>query len=112
MNFFADKDMTIPAFPRTKVKAISDDDGVGLDALLNDLNSKIENNDVIADLQSKVGDTSVSDQINNALDNFVFGKTLTEHLTEESMVLSSLQYGNTLPEPGAPGRIFFLKVSE
>lgn len=34
MDFFADKAMTVPAFPRTKVKAISDDDGVGLNALL------------------------------------------------------------------------------
>lgn len=34
MDFFADKAMTIPAFPRTKVKAISDDNGIGLNALL------------------------------------------------------------------------------
>jgi hypothetical protein len=27
-------------------------------------------------------------------------------------VLSSYQYGNTLPQPGIPGRIFFKKVSE
>lgn len=33
-NLFADKAMTIPAFPRTKVKAVSDDNGVGLNALL------------------------------------------------------------------------------
>lgn len=32
---FADKAMTIPAFPRTKIKAVSDDNGVGLDAILN-----------------------------------------------------------------------------
>ena len=35
MDFFTDKAMTIPAFPRTKVKAVSDDSGVGLDAILN-----------------------------------------------------------------------------
>lgn len=34
MDFFADKAMTIPAFPRTKVKAVSDDNGIGLNALL------------------------------------------------------------------------------
>ena len=34
-NLFADKAMTIPAFPRTKIKAVSDDNGVGLDAILN-----------------------------------------------------------------------------
>ena len=34
MDFFADKAMTIPAFPRTKVKAVSDDNNVGLNVLL------------------------------------------------------------------------------
>lgn len=66
----------------------------------------------VANLQTKVGDTSVSDQIENALSNFSSGKTLSEHLTEEDMILSSRQYGDTLPDPGTPGRIFFLKVSE
>lgn len=43
------------------------------------------------------------------------GKTLTEHLMEEDLVLSSRQYGDKLPgEDGepyehVPGRIFFLK---
>ena len=60
----------------------------------------------VADLQTKVGYTSVSEQIAAAQ------KTLTMHLSEETMVLSSLQYGNTLPTPGTPGRIFFLRVSE
>lgn len=42
MDFFADKAMTIPAFPRTKVKAISDDDNVGLNVLLDEKVSKTE----------------------------------------------------------------------
>ena len=69
-------------------------------------------------LYARVGDETVSDQINNALANFSgtgtgSSKTLTQHLTEEDMVLSSRQYGDTLPEPGIPGRIFFLRtVSE
>lgn len=54
----------------------------------------------------------VSEQIDAALANFSSGKTLTQHLSEENMILSSLQYGTTLPSPGTPGRIFFLKVSE
>lgn len=54
----------------------------------------------------------VNSQIENALANFSSGKTLTQHLTEEDMVLSSRQYGDELPEPGIPGRIFFLRVSE
>ena len=63
-------------------------------------------------LQSQIGDASVSEQIEDALENFSSGKTLAEHLTEEDMVLSSRQYGDTLPEPGIPGRIFFLRVSD
>ena len=55
--------------------------------------------------------SSVSEQINDALSNFSSGKTLTEHLSEEMMVLTSLQYGDTLPNPGVPGRIFFKRVT-
>lgn len=72
----------------------------------------------VEDLQTKVGDTSVSEQIESALANFSSGKTLTQHLAEEDMILSSRQYGDKLPgEDGepythVPGRIFFLKVSE
>lgn len=42
MDFFVDKNMTIPAFPRTKVKAISNDDGVGLNVLLENIENKID----------------------------------------------------------------------
>lgn len=38
--------------------------------------------------------------------------TLTEHLASESMILSSLQYGDELPEAGTVGRLFFKKVTE
>jgi hypothetical protein len=41
MDFFADKEMTIPAFPRTKVKAISDDNNVGLNVLLDNKQDKV-----------------------------------------------------------------------
>lgn len=40
-NLFEDKDMTISVFPRTKVKAVSDDNGVGLDAILNAITTKL-----------------------------------------------------------------------
>ena len=68
----------------------------------------------LTDLSLKVGDEPVPDQIDNKLANFSSGKTLSEHLTEEDMVLSSRQYGDKLPgEDGepythVPGRIFFL----
>ena len=41
MDFFADKAMTIPAFPRTKVKAVSDDNNVGLNVILDNKLSSI-----------------------------------------------------------------------
>lgn len=50
--------------------------------------------------------------VDTALANFSSGRTLTEHFEEEIMVLTSLQYGDTLPDPNTPGRIFFKKVAE
>lgn len=41
MDFFVDKAMTIPAFPRTKVKAVSDDNNVGLNVLLDNKQDKL-----------------------------------------------------------------------
>ncbi len=38
-------------------------------------------------------------------------KTLTEYFAEESMVLSNLQYGDSLPTAGKVGRVFFKKVN-
>lgn len=64
------------------------------------------------ELNDYATDSSVSTQIDDALSNFSSGKTLTEHLSEEMMVLTSLQYGDTLPEPSTPGRIFFKRVIE
>ena len=80
--------------------------------IFNEFNSVYDGLDY---LYERVGDESVSDQIDNALANFSgagtgSSKTLTQHLTEEDMVLSSRQYGDTLPEPGIPGRIFFLRT--
>ena len=40
-TLFSDKAKTTPVFPRTKVKAVSDDNGVGLDALLDDVEADI-----------------------------------------------------------------------
>lgn len=71
----------------------------------------------VADLQSKIGDTPVSEQIKMAIENIPSGKTLTDHFAEETMVLTFLQYGDELPgEDGkeythVAGRLFFKKVS-
>lgn len=65
----------------------------------------------LADLQTLVGDTSVTSQISEALTNFSSGKTLTEHFAEEQIVLTPLQYGDRLPTAGTQGRLFFKRVS-
>lgn len=42
-NLYSDKDKTRVLLPRTKTKAISDENGVGLDALLDEMNYNISN---------------------------------------------------------------------
>ena len=70
------------------------------------------------DMRELIGTESVEQQIQTALSSFSSGKTLTEHLTEEMMILTDLHYGDKLPgEDGeeythVPGRIFFRKVSD
>ena len=74
--------------------------------------------EAISELNTLVGNNSVDYQIKEAIKNVSSGKTLTQHLVDEDMVLSSRQYGDQLPgEDGQPythvaGRIFFLKASE
>ena len=81
----------------------------------------VQNNvvsEAISNLNALVGDSTVDDQIKEAIKDISSGKTLTQHLADEDMVLSSRQYGDQLPgEDGEPythvaGRIFFLKASE
>ena len=66
-----------------------------------------------ADYFATVSDVN---ELKDKVDNGV--KTLSEHLTEEMMILSNLQYGDKLPgEDGEPythveGRIFFKRVVE
>jgi hypothetical protein len=42
-TFFSDKAKTKPIFPFTKTKAVSDDDGVILDELLDEIETKVNN---------------------------------------------------------------------
>jgi hypothetical protein len=53
----------------------------------------------VQDLESKV---------ESVLDNVGSAKTLTEHLEEEMLILTSKQCGYALPPAGNKGRIFFL----
>lgn len=50
-TLFSDKEKTEALFPRTKLKAISDDSGIGLDALLENIDTAID------DCVHKTGDT-------------------------------------------------------
>lgn len=49
----------------------------------------------------------------STFNNMVSGLKLNNQLAAGPMIMTEgAQYGDTLPEPGTPGRIFFLKVSE
>ena len=56
------------------------------------------------------GGKAVKDYINNGLIPELDAVSLTGYLAEGPMVLSSHQYGDELPTPGIPGRIFFKRV--
>ena len=62
--------------------------------------------------ESDVGKVLVAGSDNQVYWENASGKTLTEHLAEEDMILSSRQFGDELPPAGIPGRIFFKRVSE
>ena len=63
------------------------------------------------EFDNKVGDSSVAEQIEIAIAG-LSAPTLAEHFASEQMVLTSLQYGDTLPDPGIAGRVFFKRVIE
>lgn len=44
VTLFADKEKTLPRFPRTKISAVSDDNGVGLDVILSEIGDNIGDN--------------------------------------------------------------------
>ena len=49
--------------------------------------------------------------VDKVFSSVIPGKTLAEHLLEEDVVLvEGRHYGDTLPDPGIPGRLFFLLV--
>ena len=48
ITLFADKEKTLPQFPRTKINAVSDNDGIGLDAILDELSADVDNTKQIA----------------------------------------------------------------
>lgn len=51
----------------------------------------------IESLESKIGESSVYDQASDIVN---------------TALLTSFQYGDVLPNPGTPGRIFFLRTTE
>jgi hypothetical protein len=58
------------------------------------------------------GKTWVRDNVNGWKSWVRVGKTLSEHLTEEDLVLTPVKhYGDAFPPAGTTGRIFFKKVS-
>ena len=64
-------------------------------------------------LNIKIGDSSVSEQITNAIQNYLLltGGTISGPLTlNGNIILSSSSYGTTLPDAGTTGRIFFKRA--
>lgn len=62
----------------------------------------------IAEIESGVDEEYVAKAINDATANMVIDvPTLEEHLSEEKMVLSNLQYGTEFPENPVEGQVFF-----
>ena len=59
-TLFSDKDKTKPVFPRTKVKAISDENGVGLDVILSEMDADI------AEAANAVNNIDLSDYAKNS----------------------------------------------
>lgn len=95
-NLFVDKEKTIPLFPKTKVRAVSDDDGVGLNVILEDIRR-----DIAYMSGSGSGNIDVSDGAGFLKKLFAAGST----------VLSSHQYGKELPENAQNGQVFFQEAT-
>lgn len=59
-TLFTDVEKTEALFPRTKVSAISDNNGVGLDALLNNINAEIDTKATEAFVANKIAEAQIS----------------------------------------------------
>lgn len=69
-------------------------------------------NQQIANIDTGASEEYVDNAVKEATENMVVDvPTLQEHLAGEKMVLSSLQYGTSLPETGTEGQVFFLIVT-
>lgn len=93
-TLFSDKENTEALFPRTKVKAVSDDDGVGLNIILDDIRSKI---------QSAPGGSAT-----DISDATVDGKPLVELLNELTSPLRFMPVGYIYvsSDPTSPAELF------
>ena len=85
MTMFTDKDMTAPAFPRTKVQAISDDDGVGLNVLLDKKQSKHTSQTIAL---------KVEDWVNNAQQVTVYDMSIDSTIIVSSDPSNIQAYGD------------------
>lgn len=59
-TLFSDKEKTEALFPRTKISAVSDNNGVGLDALLNNMNAEIDAKATEAFVTNKIVEAQLS----------------------------------------------------
>ena len=132
-TLFSDRENTEALFPRTKISAVSDEEGTGLNVILEsmvhvgDFSYETEVAPINADALGGIlaedfatktfvrleVESLVDAKVEEYSENFV---TKTEEgmaalFASGRMILSSNQYGNTLPDAGIAGRVFFKKVS-
>lgn len=58
-TLFSNKEKTEALFPRTKINAVSDENGVGLDAILNDLNTQLDTKASEAFVSNKIAEAQI-----------------------------------------------------
>ena len=64
MTLFSDKDKTSPVFPRTKINAVSDENGIGLDAILDEVKDSVNRIDLSTYAEKSELGTQVTYKLN------------------------------------------------
>lgn len=108
-SLFEDKEHGHPLFPRTKTKAITDDNNIRLDIKLANIETTLESKASQDYVKSEIAKAQFGDTDGSTID--LSGYATKDDLNAKlSKILTSDDYGDTLPAPGNKGRIFFKKV--
>lgn len=94
-TLFEDKEGTIPLFPRTKIKAVSDDDGTALNVLLDDMNNDISTAQSTADTAKNNAATAKS-----TTDTHIANKSNPHGVTKSQVGLGNVTNVQQMPIAG------------